>query len=65
MTEFRVNPDFRNNHLYLIPSGILGRISNGKKNMNLTATPDVPVDRYARATSEQVKLKVTCNDFFK
>jgi hypothetical protein len=65
MTEFRLNPNFRNNHTYLIPSVILGKFLNGKKNLNLTAALDVPVDRYTRANSEQFKLKVTCNYFFK
>ncbi len=63
-TEFRLNPDFRNNHTYLIPSAILGKFLNEKKNLNLTATLDVPVDRYTRTNSEQFKLKVTFNYFF-
>jgi len=65
MTEFRVNPDFRNNHTYLIPSMVLGRFLNEKKNLNLTATLDLPVDHYTRTNSEQFKLKVTFNYFFK
>jgi hypothetical protein len=65
MTEFRVNPDFRHNRTYLIPSGILGRFLNEKKNLILTATLDVPVDHYTRTNSEQFKLKVTFNYFFK
>jgi hypothetical protein len=64
-TEFRVNPDFRNNHTYLIPSVILGKFLRPKKDMTLSATLDVPVDHYTRTNSEQFKLKVTFNYFFK
>lgn len=64
MTEFRLNPDFRSNHTYLIPSMILGRFLNEQKNLNLTATLDVPVDRFSRTQNEQFKLKVTFNYFF-
>jgi len=63
-TEFRVNPDFRSNHIYLIPSVILGRFLTPEKNMTITATLDVPVDRYTRTNSEQFKLKVAVNYFF-
>jgi hypothetical protein len=63
-TEFCVNPDFRSNHTYLIPSVILGRFLTPAKNMTLTASPDVPVDRYTRTHSEQFKLKVAVNYFF-
>lgn len=64
MMEFRLNPDFRNNHTYLIPSAVLGRFWNDKKNLNITATLDVPVDHYTRTNNEQFKLKVTFNYFF-
>lgn len=64
MTEFRLNPDFRSNHTYLIPSMILGKFLDEKKNLNLTATLDVPVDRFSRSQNEQFKLKVTFNYFF-
>lgn len=64
MTEFRVNPDFRNHQTYLIPSVILGRFLNEKKTQNLTATLDLPVDHYTRANNEQFKVKVTYNYFF-
>jgi hypothetical protein len=31
MTEFRINPEFWNNHTYLIPSAILGKFLNEKR----------------------------------
>jgi hypothetical protein len=43
---------------------ILGRFLTPEKNMTLTATLDVPVDRYTRTHSEQFKLKVAVNHFF-
>jgi hypothetical protein len=49
---------------YLIPSVILGRFLTPEKNMTLTATLDVPVDRYTRTHSEQFKLKAAVNYFF-
>jgi len=64
LTEFRVSPDFRNHYSQLIPSVVLGRFLGPKKEMNLTVTLDVPVDRYTRTNSEQFKLKVTWNYFF-
>ena len=63
-TEFRVNPDFRNNQTYLTPSLILGRFLTLEKNMTVTATLDVPVDRYTRVNNEQFKLKAAFTFFF-